>query len=59
MLVLLCCIEGERNIFGVSIPPNHTVDDLKNEIYKKGSYRSFVGCDPKDLILTQVRYTAS
>jgi hypothetical protein len=55
-MILRCYIKGERNIFDVSISPSDTIDDLKNEIYKKGSCRSFVGCDPMDLTLTKVRY---
>jgi len=54
MIALLCCIEGNPSIFRVSISPSHTIDDLKNEIYKKGSSRSL---DPKDLTLTKMRYT--
>jgi len=53
MIALLCFIEGDPNIFRVSISPSHTIDDLKDEIYKKKYSSSF---DPKDLTLTKVRY---
>jgi hypothetical protein len=55
MMELWCYIEGKRDVFSVSIPPNRRIDNLKNEIYNKRS-RSFVGCDPKDLTLTKVCY---
>ena len=57
MIVLWCCIEGERDIYSVSISPTHTIIDLKNEIYNgSSSSRSFVGCGAKDLTLRKVRY---
>jgi len=54
MTELWCNIEGERDIFSVSISPHLAIHHLKKQIYNKGSSRSFVGCDPKDLTLTKV-----
>jgi Crinkler effector protein N-terminal domain len=50
---LWCYIEGDRKIFSVVISPGQPIADLKEDIYKQGS---FVGCNPKDLILVKVRY---
>jgi len=56
MIKLRCYIQGERDIFGVDVSPDITIDGLKTIIYKEGSSRSFVGHDRKDLILTKVLY---
>ena len=56
MIKLWCYIEGDRDVFSVSISPNDFIDDLKKQIYNKGSRRHFVGFDPSDLTLTKVRY---
>ena len=57
MTELWCYVEGQRDIFPVSISPSCRIDDLKSEIYtsNKGS-RSFDGCDPRDLTLMKVCY---
>ena len=53
---LWCYVEGQRDIFSVSISCRDTIDRLRTEIHNKGSSRFFVGYDPMDLILTKVRY---
>ena len=52
MTKLWCYIEGECNIFSVSISPNRTIDALKNKVHDEQQ----VQCSPSDLILTKVRY---
>ena len=54
-LTLWCYVEGDRNYFSVSIPPNHSIHELKTRIYAKRN-NSFVGCDAMDLNLAKVRY---
>jgi hypothetical protein len=56
MTNLWCYIEGNGDIFGVSIPPDHKVDDLKKAIYNASEAPScFVGYDHVHLTLTKVR----
>ena len=53
MTNLWCYIEGDGDIFGVSIPPDHKIDDLKKGIYNEAP-SCFVGYDHVDLTLTKV-----
>ena len=56
MTELWCYIEGERDIFSVSVSPNHTIDDLKKKICNEQHSKLTVQCSPSDLILKKVRY---
>lgn len=49
MTELWCYIKAERNVFLISILPHLAVDDLKNQIDKAGSSRSFVEYDLKGI----------
>ena len=50
-----CYIEGQRDIFGLSILPHRRIDNLKDEIYTIKGSASFVGCNAMDLTLTKER----
>jgi len=56
MPVLWCYIEGQRDIFNVSISPECTVHDLKKQIYNEEHVQSIVHCTPSSLTITKVRY---
>jgi hypothetical protein len=56
MIDLGCYINGEADVFLVSISPDSYIDDLKMSIHNKGSSSAFVGWDHIDLTLTKVRY---
>lgn len=53
---LWCYIEGERDIFSVSMSPNHTIDDLKKQICDEQHSKLIAQCSPSDLTLKKVRY---
>ncbi len=42
-LTLWCYVKGGHNYFPVSISPNHSIYELKRQIYAVGD-NSFVGC---------------
>jgi len=52
---LWCYVEGDYTYFGVSVSPDHTIDELKERIYGKKE-KAFIGCDTSDLYLKKVRY---
>ncbi|KAF8490351.1 hypothetical protein F5888DRAFT_1129431 [Russula emetica] len=54
MTELWCYIQGERDYFRVSISPNHTINDLKKQIYDEQLVQFIVQCSPSDLTLTKV-----
>ena len=55
---LWCYIEGECDIFGVSISPNRTIHDMKKQIYDE-ERRPIDECAPTDLALAKVCYCVS
>ncbi len=55
MTVLWCYIERQRDIFSVSIPPHHSIHDLKKKIYNE-HVQSIIQCQPSDLTIIKARY---
>jgi hypothetical protein len=54
MIKLWCYLEGDNEIFRISISPTQTIYDLKEQICHECS--NSIKCDAAQLALTKVRY---